>query len=91
MRKEDVSCNAYIAFAMQLCLKAGEQDAKTLGEAPDKFSAFPDTVEAVKLLGTHYKLTGILDCFEKQITSLVADALLTAETIRVLQIGSKEF
>lgn len=76
MQKEDISFTADITLAKQWGLKADESKMqKNLGEALDKFPAFPDTVEAVKLLGTHYKLIAISICFENRIASLVAGSL----------------
>lgn len=89
MLKEDTLFGAYKALAKEWGLEANEQDAKALGEAYGKFPAFPDTVEALKKLGTHYKLIPISNCSEKQIANIISGALkgidfdivLTAETI----------
>ena len=89
MLKEDTLFGAYNALAKEWGLDAHEQDAKALGEAYGKFPAFPDTVQALQKLGTHYKLIPISNCSEKQIEDIVTGALkgihfaavLTAEAI----------
>lgn len=89
MAKDRVLSSAYTALAKEWGLEPQDADAKALGDAYGNFPAFSDTVEAVKELGTHYKLVALTNCTKNQIAAIQAgplkdfkfDAVLTAETI----------
>ena len=86
---EDVLSAAYHALAREWCVKSDDKDANAVAGILSRSAAFPDTVEALHILGKHYKLIPLSNVSEKGISTVISgalkevrfDAVLTAEKI----------
>ncbi|MCJ1304602.1 hypothetical protein MMC08_007415, partial [Hypocenomyce scalaris] len=89
MPYEDVLAAAYTALAREWGVTAEDRHVEAIGRALGTWAPFPDTIEAMKTLGKHYKLIAISNVSEKGIAETLAgplrgvhfDAVLTAEAI----------
>ncbi|KAL8792854.1 MAG: hypothetical protein Q9195_004584 [Heterodermia aff. obscurata] len=86
---EDVLSAAYHALAREWGVKSDDEDANAVAGILSRSPAFPDTVEALRVLSKHYKLIALSNVSEKGIATVMSgalreapfDAVLTAEKI----------
>ena len=96
---EDILADTYRALAEEWNVSCTAEDAEAIGPSIGCWQAFPDSVDALKRLGKHYKLVALSNISNDAINAVLTtalgdvkfDAVYTAETIGSYKPDKKNF